>query len=46
MGSGKFRRGNDLSLRNIEVDSIPSDIEGDEWNEIVKYEKERFEEEK
>ena len=25
---------------------MPSDISGDEWNEIVKFEKERFEEEK
>lgn len=33
-------------MKNVEVDSIPSDVEGDEWNEIVKYEKERYEEEK
>lgn len=32
--------------RDVELDSIPSDLSGDEWNEIVKYEREKFEEEK
>ena len=35
-----------IGMRDIEVDSIPSDLSGDEWNEIVKFEKEKFEEEK
>jgi hypothetical protein len=32
--------------KDNDLDSIPSDLSGDEWNEIVKYEKEKFEEEK
>jgi hypothetical protein len=31
---------------NLEVDSLPSDLSGDEWHEIVMFEKEKFEEDK
>jgi hypothetical protein len=31
-------------LNDSEVVSIPSDVEGDEWAQIVKYEEQRFKE--
>lgn len=35
-----------IGKHDIEVDSIPSDLSGDEWHEIIKFEREKFEEEK
>lgn len=32
--------------RELELDSIASDLSGDEWHEIIKFERERFEEDK
>ncbi len=34
------------SLDVDERDSLPSDISGDEWTEIVKFQKEKFDEER
>ncbi len=38
----------DQNQRNgdLEIESRISDLSGDEWNEIVKYEKDKFEEER
>jgi hypothetical protein len=45
-GGSRYQKnggGNGLTLEN---ESVPSELSGDEWNEIVKYEREKYEEEK
>lgn len=42
----RLKLGEKKPKNDLEIDSLPSDLSGDEWNEIIKFERERFEEEK
>jgi len=42
----RIKLGEKKQTDQMERDSVPSDLSGDEWTEIVKYEQEKYEEEK
>ena len=41
-----LNRFNDRSRKDLEIESRVSDLSDDEWHEIIKYERDRFEEDK
>jgi hypothetical protein len=43
LGGHRF---NDRSRKDLEIESRVSDLSGDEWHEIIKYERDKFEEDK